>query len=341
MWWHNLLAACFVSTALLAVFLGSRSSVRKQRGDAGRWQGEDFFAGLNIPPNQGSSGTGAFMPGVYKYQYSAQDITNIKLSGFSAIRLPVNIETSLDSASLAKLKEYIEAVDGRAVICMFGTDFTGDGHGTGKVDDVAGTASAWENIHETFASFPDVKYEIFNEPFGYSKASEYYQDMQTIISTAALPIERCILAGLTYESVLRPLVELGWKGDFGYHAYPNWLPDGNRTQEGFSTKIQEDLAGLSTRVWITEFGGALNVANPDYSHFEPSGVGGDVNLFRGLHDALLALKGRGEPVRGAFHWHGWHNGDSYDFWEPKNANGASEVRNIMSDMRVAVKALWV
>jgi len=150
-----------------------------------------------------------------------------------------------------------------------------------------------------------------------------------------------VLAGASWENQLQPLVDLGWPGDLGYHVYPNWLPDGMRTQEGFSNKVQSDLAGLSSRVWITEFGGNLNMPNVNYAEYEPSGNGGDVNCLRGIHDALLALRARGAAVKGLFHWHGWHNGDSYDFWDSGNVNGANKVRKIMADLSSATEPVEV
>lgn len=307
-------------------------SSRPQQGSSGT---SNFSSGLNLPPQQGSSGTGCFMPGVYNYAYSKENVAAIRAHGFTSARLPVNIATALDADSTAKLREYIDAVGGHAVLCMFGTQLEGDGHGTGKVDDVQATTQAWRRLHEEFGVFPNVKYEIFNEPFGYTDVSEYYRDVSVIVEGAHLPIERCIVAGMGYESELLPVVKQGWTGDLGYHFYPTWVPEGSRTQENFSNKVQSDLAGVSSRVWITEFGGALNLDNPGYEQYEPSGEGdaaANVNCLRGLHDGLLALKSAGAPVRGAFHWHGWHNEDSYDFWSSSNGNGATKVKQILHDL---------
>ena len=37
-------------------------------------------------------------------------------------------------------------------------------------------------------------------------------------------------------------------------------------------------------------------------------------MLRGLNDAVDALKSQGDPIAGAFYWHGWNNTDSYSFW---------------------------
>merc|ERR1712224_513428 len=109
---------------------------------------------------------------------------------------------------------------------------------------------------------------------------------------------------------------------------------GQRTQENYAEKIKADIGDLSSRVWITEFGSDLRITNRDgslrdYSCPDASNDDGNVNMLRGLRDALQAFKVAGRPVKGAFHWHGWPNGDNYDFWYDGNKNGASAVCKIL------------
>ena len=71
------------------------------------------------------------------------------------------------------------------------------------------------------------------------------------------------------------------------------------------------------------------------SIFLQSGSGvtaGNVNCFRGLHEAVIALRDSGEPLAGACHWHGWHNGDEYDLWADANKHGAAAVQAIMAEL---------
>lgn len=297
---------------------------------------DTFYAGLNLPPTQGRSGTGAFHPGVYSYAYSQENVINIKWHGFSAVRLPLNIPTVEDRLAMDTIKSYVDAIDGRAILCMFGTQEKGDGHGTGRVDNVSATAFAWAKVHAIFADYEHVKYELFNEPFGYSQISEYYSDMRSLILKAGLPLGKCIMGGMGYSSDISAVAKAGWHGDLAYHFYPTWLKDGCRTQENFSNQIQAALANLSPRVWVTEFGARLDFANPGYRRYELSGNDGNVNALRGLHDALLALKAKGMPVKGAFHFHGWHNDDSYDFWSATNVNGSEKVTQILSDLSASI-----
>jgi len=293
----------------------------------------DYDAGINLPSTQGSSGTGAFMPGVYNFSYTPAEVAALRGYGFTSIRLPVNVISANDAGVMSKLKSYVDAIGGRGIICMFGTAIDeGDNHGSGIVDNVTATSQAWAQVHKVFASFPEVKYEIFNEPAGYTSATEYYNTMLFIIQAADLPAHKCILAGTSWESGIQEVASLGWQGYLGYHIYPNWLPDGQRTQEQYSNLVQHQLSGLSSRVFITEFGANLNRPNHKYDEYDPSGTGGgDVNCLRGLNDAVIALRQQGLGIKGAFHWHGWHNGDSFDFFEPSNANGSAGVSRIIKD----------
>merc|ERR1719331_933745 len=148
---------------------------------------------------------------------------------------------------------------------------------------------AWQKIHEVFAQYPNVKYELFNEPFGYARndVQAYLSDMTQLME--GLPRDRCIIDGLGYADDVKSLAAAGWEGDLAYHFYPFWLSEGGRTQAAFSNLLQEALQGVSHRTYITEFGADLSV-NQDY---ETSGENkfGNVNCLRGMHDALLALKG--------------------------------------------------
>jgi hypothetical protein len=59
---------------------------------------------------------------------------------------------------------------------------------------------------------------------------------------------------------------------------------------------------------------------------------GDVNCLRGMHDAVCALRDEGGGIRGAFHWHGWNQGDTYDLWADRNGGGRAKVMRILRDM---------
>ena len=109
------------------------------------------------------------------------------------------------------------------------------------------------------------------------------------------------------------------------HFYPNWVGDGQRTQENFSNRCQGDLKGYSHRTFVTETGADLD---NDFADYDKSGKDGDVNVLRGLDDCLSALHDGGAPVLGVYPWHGYDNGDSYSFFGAKNGNGRAKLQHI-------------
>lgn len=290
------------------------------------------FHGVNFPPTQGSSGTGAFQPGIYNYSYTNAQIKAANYH-FGMMRLPINVETANDPASLEKLKGYVDQFSGGyAIICMFDTLLPGQtGHGDGLPNDLSAMGAAWANINAVFASYPNVYYEIFNEPFGYSKSDPvaYVNDMETIINVAGLDYNKCILDGMGYADNINLVASGGWSGYLAYHFYPTWLPAGQTTQSNYSNLAQAALGSWGQKTFVTEFGANLSFNNNCYDTYV-DGTHPDINTLRGLDDALRALKAKGHGVLGAFVWHGWNNGDTYDYWASSNANGACKVQEIES-----------
>lgn len=292
--------------------------------------------GLNLPTMSGSSGTGAFQPGVYNLSYSSVQLHRMRLLGFTSIRLPINIATANDPRSLQTILGLVQAIGGSAVICMFGTGSL-IAHGTGRVDNLPAAIGAWSKVHATLGSLPDVKYEIFNEPHGYTvgcnsppcgTGASYLSDMRAVIAGAKLPHDRCVLDSLGWAGDAHGLVKLGWTGLIGYHFYPWWLP-ANSTRKEFSSFFELQLAGISDRVLVTEFGGSLDAANTNYE--EPTTTDNNVNCLQGMDDAVKAFRERGAGIQGAYHWHGWLDGDSFSFFEPMNINGSTKVLRILKD----------
>jgi hypothetical protein len=294
--------------------------------------------GLNLPTMTGTSGTGAFLPGVYNFSFPKQQLSHAKQRGFTSFRLPVNVPTANSPATLAQMRALVSGIGGSAIICMFGTGNLTT-HGTGRIDSLRDTIVAWAKVHAVFEGFPHVKYEIFNEPHGYNAwcnsppcgtPASYYSDMQAVIAGAKLPQDRCILDSLGWAEDAQGLAKLGWPGAIGYHFYPWWLAGQNNTKAEYKALLKSQIAGLSDRTYITEFGGNLNVPNLNYE--QPSTTSNDVNCLQGIDEALTELRAAGVGVKGAFHWHGWANGDSFSFWDPRNVNGSAKILRILQDM---------
>lgn len=222
------------------------------------------FRGLNLPPTQGTTRDGAFFTGQYHYDYNPDQVgTLLEQAGFTAVRLAVNRETALNASALSRHKSYIDALGGRGIICMFdtssapGRSWPRDGRLTGRLE---ASADAWRSVHSVFAKYgSNVMYEIFNEPWGYQTDTQtYVSDMLQVVRLAGLPMDRVILAGLHGSSDVQSVARAGWPGYLAYHCYSFWLPDGQRTRANFAARIKQDIWGLSSRVFITEFGVGLD-----------------------------------------------------------------------------------
>jgi len=280
--------------------------------------------GLNLPRTFGSSNQGAFLPGVYQYDYDEEDIAKMRESHFDHFRMLVNVETCHDAKALEKMLSLFAKLGNRGIVCMIDTNQPGEiEHGNGRVNNVDEMAAAWKIVYERVKHLRNVKLELFNEPFGYESAEEYLQEMRTLIAQAGLPAGRCILNGIGYAEDIQSVATAGWTGDLAYHFYPNWLPREKQSLDNYSQLIQNSLLGVRNDIYITEFGAALNRGDV---YNDRSAKSGNVLALQGLQDALKNLRKRGQRVKETYHWHGWDNGDSYSFWDQDNRFGAEKIR---------------
>ncbi|KAA1260768.1 Cellulase (glycosyl hydrolase family 5) [Rubripirellula obstinata] len=294
-------------------------------------RGDDPHRGLNLPPTQGTTNAGAFQTGVYRFDYSPEFLKQIPASGFTHIRVPVNVATSKDSEAMQKIASLFSAVGDRGILCMFDTNEAGEtGHGNGKPNDVASIANAWRQLYRMFRGKPNIVFELFNEPFGYAKTAagrdEYINDMKIIIRRGRLPSRRCIIDGMGYADDIQSVAKAGWRGALGYHFYPNWLGDDDASAEAFSKLIVQQCSGISNDIYITEFGTRLDFDKGGRT--PPENSSQDHDALVGLREAINFLKGEGRPIKGAYHWHGWDNGDTYSYWDQANRLGALKIREI-------------
>ena len=169
----------------------------------------DHHNGLNFPATQGNSNTGNFLPGVFKYGYGSTNVSAAQQLGVSSLRLGFNTDTALSkdegAAVLAKMKEYIDQI-GAGILCMWGKG-SESSHGDGRVGSVEDAIAAWKAVHAAFNG-SNVYYEIFNEPFGYNDASEYFAVMKQIYEGAGLPRDKVILDGTGYADSVTELGKL-------------------------------------------------------------------------------------------------------------------------------------
>lgn len=266
-------------------------------------------AGISLPPKEGSSNNGMFSDQPLVNTYTQDEIAET-LAHKNAIRIGLNPQTVADPLAWSNTQNMADWALQAGATVLFGmwdsktNDVHKDGHGDGLVDDLVAARTMWQTVGGVYADNPGVYFEAFNEPFGYlrSKPQAYVDDMKEI--TQDLPQDRVVLAGMGYSSDVQIIKKL-WPGLLAYHAYPFWLSK-NQTQSNYSNLIQQNLAGVAGRTFVTEFGASLTHAG-DYNDSSNPDV--NIQFIKGAADAFHAVK-----PKGTFLWHGYKNGDSYSYW---------------------------
>lgn len=266
-------------------------------------------AGLNLPPLQGSTNSGAFSTGPLNYKYPPYQIAAAAFQR-SAIRIGINPATVSDEAAWQDIRTVVNLArdEGASVVlCMWDSDnndIMENGHGDGIVDDESSARNMWGVVGGSFSNDSEVFFEAFNEPFGYMKAEEYVAAMKRI--TQDLPEDRVIIDGMGFGGNVQMIKDI-WPGLLGYHAYPFFLPKNQRRQGLFSIMVQDALNNVADRVFVTEFGTNVTLAGEDYNDVNSSSQ--FVQFLLGMDDAFEVMK-----PRGTYYWHGRVNGDAYSFW---------------------------
>jgi Cellulase (glycosyl hydrolase family 5) len=266
------------------------------------------IAGINLPPLQGTTNTGAFSSGPLNNGYTQQQVEDTVCQR-KGVRVPVNPPTVFDKVAWEQTRNVVTwALNKGAIVvlCMWDSDehdINCDGHGDGLLDSEEDARNMWKHIGEAFGHDPRVFFEAFNEPFGYEDAKEYVHAMRRI--TRDLPEDRVIIDGMAAARHLHSIKHL-WPGLLAYHIYTARVPEECRSTRAYSESIQHALRGVAHRTVVTEFGADLSL-NEDYDNVDSTSS--DVQLLNGLEDALRIMK----PCA-SFMWHGWDNGDTYSFW---------------------------
>jgi hypothetical protein len=272
------------------------------------------IAGINLPPQQGTSNSGAFTNTPLSNVYTKKEVQDT-LHHKKGIRILINPQTVNDPKqwrNTKKMADWALQRGGYVVFCMVDSNLIGgkpdttvnDGHGDGLVDDISAAKSMWTKVATAYKAKPNVFFELFNEPFGYRDAPNYLSVMNQI-TPDNIPLDRIIIDGMGYADNVQAIKD-GWGGLLGYHVYLTWLPEGKRTKSDYSNFVQNALAGVAPRTFVTEFGANLQLQK-DYD--DSSVPDADVQFLKGMDDAFNVLK-----PKGTFFYHGWNNGDAYSYW---------------------------
>src|SRR3954470_2618925 len=142
--------------------------------------------GINLPPKQGTSNSGAFSSEALRNDYTREDIQRA-VHHKKGIRIAINPKTVSDETqwkNTRNMADWTLQAGGFVVFCMWDSnakDVKGDGHGDGLVDDLASAKRMWITVARAYQDNPKVFFEAFNEPFGYKQPDDYVARMRSII----------------------------------------------------------------------------------------------------------------------------------------------------------------
>lgn len=336
---------------------GDFSRRASSRPDSG-----NSVVGLNLPRTQYDTNQGNFRMGAFDYSlYTPDYFALLKKDGLNGIRLGFNVQTGNDADKVKEMVSIVQtflfsqtppgkrAVSAEGVVlCMWDTclsplcadrkvDPTSHGDGLPNKDEDGSYTSlirAWHNVRVAFESaqiYP--KYEIFNEPFGFSaaEAADYVKLMKMFAMESGMMPSQMIIDGTGYADNVVAVAE-HWPELVAWHIYPGWVPAEKATAEAYKQEVLEKIPKeIASRTYITEFGADLEVPE-SYEQEFPIGKEGyqDVNMLLGLQQGLTKLAQSWNPVAGTFSWHGFTDRDSYAYLrtDGKNSFGLSRVQEL-------------
>lgn len=277
--------------------------------------------GINLTPMNGNVHNSSFVNKPLENSYTQKEVQDT-IYHKKGIRILINPQTVKDPkewTNTSNVANWALQKGGYVVFCMVDSNVVNgkpsttvnEGHGDGRVDDVAAARNMWIKVAQTYEKNPNVFFEAFNEPFGYKDARAYISEMKAIIpdnATVKIPHDRIIIDGMGYASDVQKIKGL-WNGLLGYHAYPTWIRDhSQRIQSNYSNLVQRDLAGVAHRTMVTEFGVNLQLEGADYN--DSSNRDSHVQFLKGLDDAFNVLK-----PRGTFYYHGKNiANNNHSYW---------------------------
>lgn len=277
-------------------------------------------AGINFPPTQGSTNSGAFSTeklsfdrGIYTKHVVQDEI--IRWSERQWVRFGVNPPTVADGESWERVQELVrwsQEAGANVVLCLWDTpnnDLKGDGHGDGYLlgQELEDAAWMWWKVAQDLGGNDGVYFELLNEPFSekYTEDVGHYMEHMNKLAKY-LPRDRVIVNGLGYAADIQAIKEW-WSGLLAFHVYPNFVSTG--LSGDFSNFVNTQLDGVGHRTLVTEFGCNLTLEGAT-RYTDGKDQGRDVQFLNGVGAAFHTSR-----PKATFVWHGWNNGDAYSIYQ--------------------------
>lgn len=220
-------------------------------------------------------------------------------AGANTVRLPINPSTALTNWWFS-YKGAIDKASERGMKVLLGY-WEGASSKDGRVDDPASFWQMWDTVVTTYQNNPNIYFEVFNEPHGYTAA-----DLETLYASFLdrypnISRERIVLDGVGYATDVN---SVGNDSRFSncllsFHFY-TWFSNGSQITADWERTIR----GLwyPTRTIVTEFGVPMTNGK---AYLSAPGNDREVTYLQGMTNAIHDLG------LGGIYWPGLREGDSY------------------------------
>lgn len=224
-------------------------------------------------------------------------VTN--MPGVNTVRLPVNPPSVLESwwTSYAGAIDQTLKNNMKVILCCWESASSKNG----LIDDPAAFWLMWQTLVNKYQNDPNVYFEVFNEPHGYSMAAltSVYEDWLTRYPN--VPRHRVLLSGTGYSE---NVIGVGADSRFSdcmlaLHNYAFWA---TRSLEGWEQSWRAAYGIYAGRTIVTEYGAGMttgkNYNGAINSDNEIAYIVGSTNVFRAAGISSI-------------YWPGLRDGDSY------------------------------
>lgn len=223
-------------------------------------------------------------------------------TGANTIRIPVNYPT----ASQTWWNSYTGVID-KAVSKGFNVIIAcweGKSSEDGLIDNITQFWSMWQTVVNKYGNNPQVYFEIFNEPHGYSLADWASVCAQWLNNYSSVPPGRVLIDGTSYaQDVTGVGADSRLSGCLlSVHDYAFFSNGTLNTAAQWESRLSANVGGYGSRTVLTEFGDTMN-SGINYT----GAIGGsqDNAYIQGLTNEVRMLG------MGSVYWPGIRNGDGY------------------------------
>lgn len=289
------------------------------------------FDGVNWADGRDNFVDGWIIPSGIDHNQSATQIASTadvilgqfqtKLSA-NTVRLGINYPSVNDATYWPKYKAIIDKASSKGMKVILGY-WEGASSKDGLVDNQTQFDAMWDKVVNDYKANPNVFFEIFNEPHGYSATD--WKNFAANWITRQLPKfnerSRILVGGTGYsENVAAVGSDSRFNGClFSQHIYPWW---GNYTTEAaWKQNLSSRVGAYASRTIVTEFGAAMKTRASNYFSTFPRDGEVDRAFMTGVPNQIR------ETNMGSVYWPGLRDGDDFSLTN-RSGSGTNTILTI-------------